>query len=138
MTTSNPAGHRPEPSGAERRQSKRIDVNWQAKVELMFPEETFRPKPMNGIVKNFSKRGMLIFIAGVDQDMYRKLLARQRYMKVYLSVPESELSLEAVGKIVWVDYHANAKPEVFCNVGLFFENLVPAEERQLDSLLASL
>ncbi|GAB4321573.1 MAG: hypothetical protein Kow0059_16230 [Candidatus Sumerlaeia bacterium] len=122
----------------ERRRYIRRNVNWPVKVELMIPEETFRPQALNGTIRNISCRGMLVTLYEMEQSLYRKMLAAQRYMKVYLDHQDSNLSLDIVGKIVWVDYHSNAQPRVFCNVGLYFDNLVPVEERQINKLLDSL
>lgn len=138
MTTDDVKSNRPQPAGADRRRHERFNVEWAIKVEIMIPEETFRPQAINGILKNFSKSGMLIYIDGIDQNLYRKMLVKQRYMKAHLQVPEMDFSLEIAGKVVWVDYHTDGIPEPFCNVGLTFEPITSPEAKQMDKLIANI
>ena len=122
---------------ADRRKFPRYKINIPIYVQIIIPEDTFKPKFFQGNALNISLNGMLISITDMELDLYKKLLHPNRYIKVQLPDSPSDLPSQLIGKVVWMDYHVSTKPD-YCNVGLYFENLEPEAQEQIEKFINKL
>jgi hypothetical protein len=118
----------------ESRRTKRIRARLDVKVLILLPEETFRPEEADGHTADVSERGMMIYLPGMIEPYYKKLLTQQRWAKVFLPPPQLVPMGPLIGKIVWIDYDARGSLPI-CKMGVFFDNLKEEEQQAMQELV---
>ena len=116
------------------RRTKRVQVRLDVKVLVLLPEETFRPEEVDGYTADISERGMMIYLPGMDEPHYKKLLTQQRWAKVFLPPPQKVAMGPLIGKIVWIDYDARGNLPI-CKMGVFFDTINEEEKKTLRELV---
>ena len=116
------------------RRTKRVQARLDVKVLVLLPEQTFRPEEVDGYTADISERGMMIYLPGMDEPYYKKLLTQQRWAKVFLPPPQKVDMGPLIGKIVWIDYDARGSVPI-CKMGVFFDNLTDEEKKTLGELV---
>ncbi len=124
-------------SGAEKRRHPRLDYSVPVFVRVLVEEETFNPLRFSGRSRNISRGGMLVQIPNLTESDYRRLIQRQRMVRVQCQLPEIRTEAVFFGKIVWYDYHTSEAGST-CSLGIAFEQLHEREERALSELLRKL
>lgn len=118
-----------------RRRHVRIPVEVEVTLQVVFPEETFSPRPMRGVTRDLSMSGMRVITYQASEEFYRRIIQAIRYVKVSLVLPGLRDEMDLHGKIVWVDYD-NRQIRPCCTFGISFERLrdkeIQALERSLD------
>jgi hypothetical protein len=118
----------------DHRQTKRVKARLDAKVLVLLPEETFRPEEADGYTADISERGMMIYLPGMNEEYYKKLLTQQRWAKVFLPPPQLVEMGPLIGKIVWIDYD-NRGDLPICKMGIFFDSANEEEKKALSQLV---
>lgn len=107
----------------ERRAHERLALKLDAKIEILLPEETFRPHAFPGWTLDVSIRGMKLFLKGLPKSLYLKLHSRPRVARVELEDAGLGGQFRIVGKIMWWDFHnAAGSPEGDCMIGLLVDD----------------
>lgn len=119
----------------ERRKSNRQQTDpVPLQIEIVVPEQTFRPMRFNAALINLSPTGMKIKVQGVTNDMFSIFVASRRYAKITfpaLLTPEMEGSFCTV---VWMDYYAVPNPDA-CLMGLEFQKISQEQQPLYHDLL---
>ncbi|MCX8035445.1 MAG: PilZ domain-containing protein [Candidatus Sumerlaeia bacterium] len=124
-------------SGAEKRRHARFDYSVPVFVRVLVEEETFNPLRFSGRSRNISRGGMLVQIPNLTESDYRRLILRQRMVRVQCQLPEIRTEAVFFGKIVWYDYRSSEAGPT-CSLGIAFEQLHEKEEKMLSELLRKL
>lgn len=95
-------------------------------VEILIPEETFRPHALKGYTLNISVQGMQVALEEMDANLYTQMLARQRMARVSLEHPRQGKVIGVLGKVAWIDYRKGKKGETTgdCSLGIAFSEKV--------------
>jgi hypothetical protein len=92
-------------------------------LQVMIPEDTFRPQILNGLTVDVSERGMQVSIAALPLNLYSKLLSRPRNVRVAFDPPGGGDEIKLLGRISWIDYRKPKADERAgpCRLGVFFD-----------------
>lgn len=95
-------------------------------VEILIPEETFRPHGLKGFTLNVSAQGMQVALEKMDASLYSQMLARQRMARVSLTHPRKDKVIGVLGKVAWIDYRKgkNGDSAGDCSLGIAFSEKV--------------
>lgn len=122
-------------SSVNRRKHKRVEVKIEVEIEVVFPEETFRPKRKGGQTLNISERGMKIMMFDVPESFYKKMLSPIRYAKIGFTLPATNKHKVLHGKMVWLDYNSQKEE---CTFGICFETITPEDQQDMHELIGTL
>lgn len=111
-------------SGAmkEVRQHPRYDFAVPAYFRVLLEEETFTPLCFPGRIINISEGGFLSELDGIDDQQYKIMARRQRFVRVHISIPEAGGETVFLGKAVWHKYHRSRRGGS-CVAGVQFDEL---------------
>lgn len=109
--------------GKFQRAHNRFSLEIEVSLHILIPEDTFAPQKLDGKTVDVSARGMQVGIDGLPHDLYAKLLARTRHVRVMFRTPVVERQIKITGRISWIDYR---KPKADkqsgpCRIGIFFD-----------------
>jgi len=95
-------------------------------VEILIPEETFRPHGLKGYTLNISVQGMQVVLEKMDSRLYSQMLARQRMARVSLNHPRKGKVIGVLGSVAWIDYRKGKNSETAgdCSLGIAFSEKV--------------
>lgn len=110
-------------------QSVRLAV--EAKVRILFPEETFTPCPADGMAQDLSITGMRIVTTDIPEKFYQRLMQSVHFAKVTLQLPGRPDEITFHGRIAWMDFNNQVSPPR-CTLGFVFENLGAEEIQALE------
>lgn len=104
------------------RSHDRFELEFDIKLNIMIPEDTFRPQNLSCRTIDVSAKGMQVSVQNLHIDLYTKLLARPRNARVSFTPPGETKEILAMGRISWIDY---CKPKAAeqtgpCRFGIFF------------------
>ncbi len=111
-----------------------IRIGLEAKVTILFPEETFTPLVLEGVTRDISASGMRVVATGVSEELYGKVLHHIRHAKVILNPPGWNRDITLRGRIVWLDYDNKAAPPT-CTFGITLENSSDEAQASLKDLV---
>lgn len=100
----------------------RLQFETPASVEIMIPEDTFRPQSFQGFTLNISLKGMQVALELLGSELYAKMLMRQRMARVTLAHPETGREVSIMGRIAWIDFRKASSGQTTgdCCLGLTF------------------
>lgn len=110
------------PEGEHKRASSRFEIEIPIDVGILIPEETFQPHALTGGTSDVSATGMKIQLDSLEAELYRKLMARSRMVRLTFAPPGLAEPIKVTGKIAWMDYRktdSGAKTAP-CHLGIFF------------------
>ncbi len=122
-------------SSVNRRKHKRVEAKIEVEIEVVFPEETFRPKRKGGQTLNISERGMKIMMFDVPESFYKKMLSPIRYAKISFTLPATNKHKVLHGKMVWLDYNSQKEE---CTFGICFETITPEDQKDMHDFIGTL
>lgn len=93
------------PSQGFKRAHDRFTLRLLIAAEILIPEDTFRPHSLSGKTHDISAGGMKIELDALPKELYVKLLARPRHIRVALENKARNEKVKVTGKIAWIDYH---------------------------------
>lgn len=95
-------------------------------VEILIPEETFRPHGLKGYTLNISVQGMQVVLEQMDSTLYSQMLARQRMARVSLPHPKKDKIIGVLGKVAWIDYRKGRDRGTAgdCSLGIAFSEKI--------------
>jgi len=125
-----PSAPGPSSRPEDRRRNVRVLVHAPVTLLVVFPEETFSPRPMSGYSMDLSLSGMRVVTRQTPESFYRKVLQGVRYAKVSTQLPGVEQPVTFHGRIVWIEFDNKIDPPC-CTYGVAFERLQP---EQMDAL----
>jgi len=107
-------------------------VSPRLKVEMaiVFPEETFTPKHLRGVLEFISLTGIRILTYDIHQDLYKQILQTNRYAKVHIHLKEMGKEFVLHCRISWLNFNAHQQPPE-CVVGLALEKQPSQEEKEI-------
>lgn len=82
----------------------RLNLEIPVSVEILIPEETFRPHQLTGATLNVSLKGMQLMLDLLEASVYSKMLISQRMARVTIANPRSGNELKLTGRIAWIDF----------------------------------
>jgi hypothetical protein len=115
-------GYKPIDAGV----SPRLKVE----IEIVFPEETFTPKRLRGILEYLSLTGIRVITYDIHQDLYKQILQTNRYAKVRIHLKEMGKEFIFHCRISWLNFDAKQQPPS-CVVGLALEKQPSQEEKEI-------
>lgn len=124
-------------SSTERRKHPRVPLNVTTSLMILFPEETFRPTPMDGIVEDISRAGLRVTVSNVTEDFHRLIIRSVRYVKLTVRLPGTDEDLALHGKIVWVGYDNKRRVPV-CSFGIAFERFEEHDREVVERFVQSI
>ena len=118
-----------------KRKHRRVEVKIEVEIEVVFPEETFRPKKKGGHTLNISECGMKIMMFDVPESFYKKMLSPIRHAKIGFTLPTTKKHKVLHGKMVWFDYNFQKEE---CTFGICFETITPEGQQDMHDLIETL
>lgn len=111
------------PEEGFKRAHTRFELKLDITAEILIPEDTFRPHALSGYTIDVSGGGMKAAITSLPQDLYVKLLARPRFVRIAFADPNTGSRIKITGKIAWMDYHKPRSGDRTgtCHLGLAFK-----------------
>lgn len=112
------------PPGPYIRSHNRFEVVIDLGLQVLIPEDTFQPQRLNGNTVDVSARGMQVDVANLDIELYTKLIARTRHVRVAFSDSGGETEIKLTGRIAWIDYRKTKASQKTgpCRIGIFFDD----------------
>jgi hypothetical protein len=125
MPTDNPGPVLPArklPPGKFNRAHNRLELSIPVAVEVLIPEDTFRPHDLIGRTLDVSANGMQVMIEALQVDLYSRLLARPRHVRVKFENPATGEGIKITGRIAWIDYRKRSSSDAHgpCSIGVTF------------------
>ena len=110
------------PPGKFNRAHDRFELQIPVTVEIMIPEDTFRPHGLAGHTVDVSNNGMQVILDALRVDLYSRLLARPRHVRVTFRNPVNGEQVKLTGRIAWIDYRKPRASDAAgeCNLGIVF------------------
>lgn len=110
------------PPGKFSRAHDRFELATAVAVEILIPEDTFRPHALDGRSMDVSLNGMQVTLGELRADLYTRLLARPRHARVTFENPATGETVKITGRIAWIDYRKRNSAEQSgpCNLGISF------------------
>lgn len=105
----------------------RIETHLRGRLRVLFPEETFTPKVLEGMVKDLSLSGLRFATTEVSQELFGMLLQGKRHLRCDLTFLEPAREVCVSGRFAWGHYDNRTEPGI-CLLGVEFTN-VPDETR---------
>jgi pSer/pThr/pTyr-binding forkhead associated (FHA) protein len=103
-------------------------------LQIMFPEETFTPRPIEGYVESVSIDGVKVNVPDLPQRLYDKMIKTTRYAKVIFFIDEPDKRASVHCRISWLIYKGKEKSNA-CTLGLALDELLPKERQFISSLV---
>lgn len=121
-TNQSPLPARRLPPGKFNRAHDRFEIAIRVTVEILIPEDTFRPHGLSGHTVDVSSNGMQVVLDALRVDLYSRLLARPRHVRVMFRSPVNGGQIKVTGKIAWIDYRKPRATDAAgeCNLGIVF------------------
>ncbi len=112
-----------KPEGFERRINERSPVEIAVKVEILLPEQTFRPCGFDARTLDMSVRGMKILVENLPDSFYKRLHAKTRFTRIEFDDPRLGGVFRLIGKVMWFAYNSSvtADKEGDCMLGILFD-----------------
>lgn len=101
-------------------------------LEIVMPDQTFRPYTLNGLIQNLSMGGVKVLLQDASQELFTLLVSARRYAKLSCQMAEWSILDHTSCSVVWVDYYAVPDPTE-CLVGLSFQRDIPELAQMLSS-----
>lgn len=100
----------------------RLQFEAPVSVEILIPEDTFRPQSFKGFTLNISEKGMQVALELLGSELYSKMLMRQRMARVALTHPATGRDMNVLGRIAWIDFRKSQSGQKAgdCCLGLTF------------------
>lgn len=110
------------PPGKFNRAHDRFEIQMAATAEILIPEDTFRPHGLAGHTLDVSHNGLQIVLDALRVDLYSRLLARPRHVRVTFRSPVNGEQIKVTGRIAWIDYRKPRASDAAgaCNLGIVF------------------
>lgn len=110
------------PPGRFKRAHDRYEIDLSVTVEILIPEDTFRPHGLSGHTVDVSLHGMQIVLDALRVDLYSRLLARPRHVRISFRSPVNGETIKLTGRIAWIDYRKPKASDASgpCNLGVTF------------------
>lgn len=110
------------PRGKFNRAHDRYALEIPITVEILIPEDTFRPHGLAGHTLDVSLHGMQLVLEALRVDLYSRLLARPRHVRVTFRSPVDGEQIKLTGRIAWIDYRKPRASDAAgqCNLGVIF------------------
>ncbi len=104
----------------------RLKLEVPVAVEILIPEDTFRPHELQGFTLNISASGMQLALEKMESQLYSRMLARQRMARVALKHPRTAKEISIMGKIAWIDFRRDSGRDASgdCSLGLAFSEKI--------------
>jgi pSer/pThr/pTyr-binding forkhead associated (FHA) protein len=112
-------GYKPIDAGV----SPRLKVE----IEIVFPEETFTPTRLRGILEYLSLTGIRVLTYDIHQDLYKQILQTNRYARVRILPKEKGKEFILHCRISWLNFEPQKQPPG-CIMGLTLEK--PSQEEK--------
>jgi hypothetical protein len=110
------------PPGKFSRSHDRYELSIPVTIEVLIPEDTFRPHDLLGSTLDVSTNGMQLRIDLLHVDLYSRLLARPRHVRMKFENPVTGEDIKITGRIAWIDYRKRRSGDTAgpCNIGVTF------------------
>lgn len=110
------------PTQGHTRAHDRFELRMPVRIQILIPEETFRPHEMEGLSLDISATGIKVRVTDFPARLYSKLLARTRHIRVLFDRPDGEGEVRLTGKVAWIDYSKSLESREVgqCDLGVFF------------------
>lgn len=110
------------PTEGHTRAHDRFELQMEIRVQILIPEETFRPHEMEGLSVDISATGIKVRVREFPTHLYRNLLARTRHIRISFDRPDGEGEVKLTGKVAWIDFARSLKSREIgqCDLGVFF------------------
>lgn len=110
------------PQGPFKRAFDRYELAVSVTVEILIPEDTFRPHGLSGHTIDVSLNGMQVVLDELRVDLYSRLLSRPRHVRISFRSPVNGESIKLTGRIAWIDYRKPKASDASgpCNLGVTF------------------
>jgi pSer/pThr/pTyr-binding forkhead associated (FHA) protein len=102
------------------RSETRFPTELTAEVEVLVPEDTFQPVPLQAVVTDLSVSGARLSATGVSQNMYANFLKQRRYVRMRLTLPTAPAPIKLHGHICWMTYTGDGDEPLF-SFGVAFD-----------------
>ncbi|MBI1785024.1 hypothetical protein HYR69_07755 [Candidatus Sumerlaeota bacterium] len=103
----------------DRRQLSRTRVNLQTQVQILFPEATFTPVVLNGLILDLSLEGTRINAFNLSTSDYSKIIRGPRLCRMICTFPADQTPTRLFGKILNFEIHGKVA-EGCCLLGINF------------------
>ncbi len=125
-----------EPLGPQRgdaRSQQRLPNRLKVKLDILIPEQTFTPKPLDARIVDLTEGGMQLRVPQLPFVLHNQMMRHTRLARVTLSHPRTGEPIKLTGRIVWMDFQKGAGNELGapCSLGIFF-----SEKEGLDARYA--
>ncbi|MBM3334919.1 PilZ domain-containing protein [Candidatus Sumerlaeota bacterium] len=120
--------------GIERRRHPRYEYAADVLVRIVFMEETLSPSLMVAHTRDVGRGGMLVHIENLPEQHYRRLIRRQRPVRINAQIPGTDGETIFFGKVAWYDYQETSTG-TSCLMGIEFEQLMGKAQETLNALL---
>ncbi|MCL5270182.1 MAG: PilZ domain-containing protein [bacterium] len=108
----------------ERRAMPRFTYRAHVDIQIIIPEDTFKPACLDGTTMDISGRGMKLWVEKMPDWLCRKLLAGVRYARLSFEDPGEHKMIKLTGRIIWIDRKRTDPDsiEISCMFGVFFDS----------------
>ena len=83
----------------------RFRIELRATLQILLPEETFTPRPIDCTTVDVSARGLKLCIENMPGELYLRVIRGIRHARISLNDDRLERPVRLDGQVVWVDYH---------------------------------
>ena len=94
---------------SDRREHERLGLQIPVVVDILIPEETFRPRQLLAESNDVSASGMNLTIEDMTQDLYSKLEGQSRHVRVSFTDGYTSERIRVIGRVVGT-YYRKKKP----------------------------
>ena len=123
--------------GIERRRHARYGYSSHVFVRVILVEETHSPSLLVAHTRNICSGGMMVEVENLPEHLYRRLICRQRPVRINAQIPGTEGQTVFFGKVAWHDYQETSRG-TSCLMGTEFEQLRGEAQQALSGLLVRL
>lgn len=117
--------------GQERRQFTRLRVEVPLRYKFLstYMKDSRLDQIYEGITKNISGGGLLLYGTIHDLDWIPDLLTRKMLMGVILSLPDQEEPSKALARVAWIETVDEKTHR--CNIGLEFKEITAEDKDKI-------
>lgn len=94
------------------------------RLEIVMPEQTFRPRELFGELHNISQGGAKVLLHDVGQDLFTTIISMRRYARIICPEGPWQALDQTTCAVSWLDYYAVPNPTE-CLIGLNFQKDPP-------------
>ncbi len=118
----------------DRRKLHRVCVDVPAHIQIIFPEATFTPVDLRGVISDLTREGCRVMVKELSLSAYRKIMIGPRLCRVFCAFPTLETPARLFGKIL--NFEVKGKlGDGTCILGINFGENEDRDWNRLDDFL---